>query len=951
MASGDRQEAHSGELIRAHRVAVVFDALPFAMLVSMVLALFLAASHWQFVERAPLVAWLAVVCLVNSARFLLVMVYRRVRPSAAQTGSWSRLALGGAVLAGAVWGAGSYIVFVEDSIPHQVFLAFVIAGLCAGAVATMSAHVSSVVGFVLLASLPLLYRFAAAAHEFATAMAVMLSLFILMLLPTSARFYGNLTDMLTERYARQRAQRRESARSAVLERIASGASLNEVLAEIALKAEREEPGSMVSIMLVDEDGKHLRVAAAPSLPPDCLNAFERVAVSRDGGSCAIAVLESRRVITESLPENPGSRAAPDFVEACGLAACWSEPVLAVNGSVVGVLSVYRRVAHSPDPNEIEWIEGMARLTAIAVEWGRAAESMRLASLVYQNSSEAMIVADSYGRILSVNAAFSAQTGWEAGSALGRSAEKLVIGCNNKQAIRSLRSAVLSEGRWQGEIECRRADGGVFPAWVTIDSIGADDDEVFRRVILLSDITEKKEADALIWSQANYDSLTGMPNRRLFGDRLHHTIRSARRDKQHVAALVIDLDRFKAVNETLGQRQGDVLLVEAARRLRACLRDADTVARMAADEFAVALGELPSVAVVNRICEQIVHEFNRPFVLGGDEVFVTASIGIAVYPEDADEAEALLGHADQAMNAAKAGGRNRFSFFTRSMQEAALNRAHLLKDLRQAITDSQFTLHYQPIVDLGDGSILKAEALLRWQHPLRGAVSPSQFVPLAEESGLIHEIGTWVFLEAAQQVKTWRARYDRRFQISVNKSPLELLAASRDRIDWAAQLTAIGLSGAGIAIEITEGVLVDPGSNVNDTLLRLRDAGIQVSIDDFGTGYSSLAYLKRFDIDYLKIDRSFVSNLESDAGDLALAEAIVVMAHKLGFKVIAEGVETEAQRSILRQIGCDYAQGYLFSRPLPAEDFEALLRVGGVKSDGLLTAIPGGRASMKPASAA
>lgn len=943
MSAGERDAAQIDLLIRAHRVGVVFDALPFAMLVSTVLALFLAASHWDFVERGVLFVWLVAVCLANGIRFFAATMYRRVRPLPEQSGFWSKLSLGGALIAGLVWGAGSQLMFIDESVPHQVFLAFVIAGLCAGTVATMSAQVSAVLGFMLLASLPLLYRFAGATHEFATPMAVMLALFVLMLVPASARFYRNITDMLAERYARQKAQGRESARSAVLELVANGAPLSQVLVQIAREAERERPGVMACVMLLDEDRKHLHVGAAPSLPGDFIGHIDGVPVGRGGDSCAAAASGQRRVVVQDMSAIPGGGPVPAHFEDAGLRASWSAPAFAADGSVVGVLTVYRAFPHSPDTDELEWIEEMAKLTAIAIERDRAAESLRLAALVYQNSSEAMVVTDSSGRILAVNAAFSVQTGWAGELALGRSAEELLaVGGDHEETTRSLRAAVLSEGRWQGEIECRRADASAFPAWVTIDSIGGDEGEVFRRVILLSDITEKKEADALIWSQANYDSLTGMPNRRLFSDRLHHAIRSARRDDQHVAALLIDLDRFKAVNETFGLRSGDILLVEAARRLRGCLRDADTVARIAADEFAVALGELPSVAVVNRICEQIISVFNQPFTLGGESVFVTASIGIAVYPEDADDGEALLRYADQAMNAAKQGGRNRFSFFTRSMQEVALNRAHLLRDLRQAVADRQFSLHYQPIVDLSNGSILKAEALLRWQHPLRGSVSPAEFVPLAEESGLIHDIGAWAFQEAAQQVKRWRSRHDRRFQISVNKSPLELLAASRGSIDWVAQLGEIGLSGTGIAIEITEGVLVDPASNINETLLRLRDAGIQVAIDDFGTGYSSLAYLKRFDIDYLKIDKSFVSNLESDAGDLALAEAIVVMAHKLGFKVIAEGVETEAQRDILRQIGCDFAQGFLFSRPLPAEHFEALLRTGGTKVERSLSTITGRR---------
>ncbi len=941
-----RSDAPAEVLIRAHRAGVVLSALPFTMLVSLVLAGFLASTHWGVVESRVLLFWLGVVSLVNLARIVLALAYRKIMPQPEHSLPWERLSLFGALLAGVAWGAGAYLLFVEQSVAHQAMLAFVIAGLCAGAVATMSAHILSVAGFIVLATLPLLYRFAGSAQELATPMTVMLALFILMLLPTSARFYGNLNDMLRERYVRQCLQRRETARSAVLELVASGAPLKQVLERVVREAEEERPASRVGILLLDDGGRCLRVGAAPSLPEEYRQALDDLRPGADMGPCGVAAFEKRRFIAEDLSGHPDWVSGRQAVMHFGLAACWSEPVVATDGSVLGVLAVFHAQPHKPDEEELEWVENMSRLASIAIERGRASETTRLAALVYQNSSEAMIVTDARGRVLAVNAAFSEHTGWTSEAIIGSLAEALVFDVGNDQAAKALRSAVLANGRWQGELECRRLDGGAFPAWVTIDSIGGDDGRVSRRVILLSDMTEKKEADALIWSQANYDSLTGMPNRRLFVDRLLHAIKSARRDRHQVAVFVVDLDRFKAVNETLGHRHGDILLVEAARRLRACLRDSDTVARLAADEFAIAMGELPSVTVIGRICEEIISSFNRPFKLGDEEVFVSASIGISVFPDDATDAEALLGHAEQAMYAAKQGGRNRFSFFTRGMQEAALHRARMLKDLRHAVSHNQFSLHYQPIVDLADGRIRKAEALLRWQRPCGDMVDPAQFVPLAEESGLIHEIGAWVFREATERLRIWRARYDHRFQVSINKSPLELLAATREGMDVVEQLALSGLAGEGVAIEITEGVLVDPASNINDTLLRLRDAGVQVAIDDFGTGYSSLAYLKRFDIDYLKIDKSFIRNLEADASDLVLAEAIIVMAHKLGFKVIAEGVESEAQRDILCQIGCDYAQGYLFSRPVPADDFDLLLQRESALSGARLTTIEGGLAKRR-----
>ncbi|MCR4298231.1 MAG: bifunctional diguanylate cyclase/phosphodiesterase, partial [Gallionella sp.] len=375
---------------------------------------------------------------------------------------------------------------------------------------------------------------------------------------------------------------------------------------------------------------------------------------------------------------------------------------------------------------------------------------------------------------------------------------------------------------------------------------------------------------------------------------------------------------------LGHNTGDLLLVEAAHRVSNCVREADTVARLGGDEFIVILSELDDASSIERVAENILHKLAEPFLLADETVYVSASIGITLYPDDATGAGDLLKNADQAMYVAKNAGRNRLSYFTPTLEQDAQNRLYLLNDLRGALAGNQFRVYYQPIVNLVTGRIDKAEALIRWQHPGRGMVSPMQFIPLAEETGLIVEIGNWVFREAAQQVKRWRALHDPMFQIGVNKSPMQFRQSGSAQT-WLDYLRELGLPGQSITIEITEGLLLDADSGVMDKLLEFRDAGMQVSIDDFGTGYSSLSYLKKFDIDYLKIDQSFVRDMVADSNDRALSEAIIVMAHKLGLKVVAEGVETEAQRKLLSDAGCDYAQGYLFSRPVPAEEFEALLQ--------------------------
>ena len=440
----------------------------------------------------------------------------------------------------------------------------------------------------------------------------------------------------------------------------------------------------------------------------------------------------------------------------------------------------------------------------------------------------------------------------------------------------------------------------------------------------TDITERKASEALIWQQAHFDALTGLPNRNMLRDRLTQEIKKCRRDGLQLACLFIDLDHFKEVNDTLGHGSGDQLLVEAARRIRSCLREIDTVARMGGDEFTVVLPEVPDPGSLEPVLHKLLDALGAAFELGDQRVFVSASIGVTIYPLDAGDIEDLLKHADQALYVAKGAGRNRFSFFTPALQEAAQSRARLTHDLRNALAAGEFRVVYQPIVEITTGVTNKAEALIRWDHPTRGAISPAEFIPVAEVSGLISEIGDWVFQQAALQVKAWRTSLRPDFQVSVNRSPMQFQHEDQARQSWPACLQAMDLPGNSIVVEITEGLLLATSANVEEQLLSLQDAGIQVSLDDFGMGYSSLSYLQRFDIDFLKIDQSFVRHLIADSTDLALCKAIIVMAHALGMKVIAEGVETELQRDLLAAAGCDYAQGYLFARPMPAKDFEAFM---------------------------
>ncbi|NOQ93094.1 MAG: EAL domain-containing protein [Methylophaga sp.] len=543
----------------------------------------------------------------------------------------------------------------------------------------------------------------------------------------------------------------------------------------------------------------------------------------------------------------------------------------------------------------------------------------LAATVFQYSSEGMMATDADRKIVTVNPAFCRITGYSKDEVLGKPALLLISDKQHLTFSDNLMEELESKGEWQGEIWNKRKNGDDFIAWLTVNTIYNDDGSVHQRVALFSDITEKKEAEMLALRRANYDDLTGLPNRNMFNDRLAQEIKKSNRTEKPLAVFFLDLDKFKEVNDTFGHQVGDHLLIDAAKRITDCVREADTVSRLGGDEFTVILADLDDVHSIERIANNIIDSLSQPFQLDENIAYVSASIGITLYPNDAQNVSDLLKNADQAMYMAKDSGRGCFRYFTKKMQQSAWERFNLLNDLRVALSKQQFELYYQPIMDLKTGKTHKAEALIRWHHPERGMVNPADFIPLAEDSGLIIEIGNWVFQQAVQQIKLCQ-RFSSDFQISINKSPIQF----REHSDWIAVMEQEGVSGSNLVIEITEGVLMESREQVEEQLLNFRDGGIQVAIDDFGTGYSSLSYLNKFDIDYLKIDQSFTRNLSPSSSEMALSEAIIVMAHKLGLKVIAEGVETEQQCDLLTEAGCDYIQGYVFSKPLPAEQFEAFL---------------------------
>jgi len=543
----------------------------------------------------------------------------------------------------------------------------------------------------------------------------------------------------------------------------------------------------------------------------------------------------------------------------------------------------------------------------------------LESLVFEAAGNPILICDFENKIVAANSAFVDVTGYVIDEVLGKVPIFLDSGYQHDELRIVLENSLPLEGKWSGEMWLRRKNGEVFPAWITATA-ATQRGNLNHNVLLFSDMSGYKLDEQQTRYRANFDALTDLPNKQLFSDRLGNAIRRADRDKTKVSVLHMSLGHFKKVNDTYGHDAGDALLKLVANRLNECVEEGNSVARFSGDHFAILMEDLKDLVCVEEIAERLSHELAKIYVLGTHEMFVTPSIGISVYPDDGAHVEALLSQADKAMYLVKEDEKGGFRFFTSEIDEAMKNRTALESSLRHAIRYEEFFLHYQPIYNVAEQKMIGLEALVRWYDPDKGMIMPDEFIPLAEETGLIVSLGEWVLRQACEDIAHLRKITAQDLQVAVNVAAPQFYQADFDK-QIMSLLHEYDLPAHALELEVTERLLLDERAEPAEMMRLLSEQGVRLSIDDFGTGYSALSYLKRFPFDTLKIDRAFISDVISNQEDGALVNAIIAMAHSLGLKVIAEGVENEDQLIYLRERGADMAQGFHLKRPVIIRQIE------------------------------
>ncbi len=723
----------------------------------------------------------------------------------------------------------------------------------------------------------------------------------------------------------KRAELIRQAHQSALDLIVANHPLSVILDDIAHRLEMINPGMLVSILLLDVLTGRLKHGVAPSLPDEYNAAVDQLKIADGIGSCGTSAGRGEPVIVSDIDRHPYWQPFLELTRKANLHACWSVPFKDEAGAVLGTFAIYHHTPREPESADLALVNEFASITALAVQKVYAATALRQAAAVFESTREGVVITDLTPCILAVNRAYIEITGYGEAQVLGKNPKIIKSGRHDEVFYQVMWASLLTAGYWHGEIWNRRKNGEIYPQWLTISTVFNDRQEPCNYVGVFTDITQIKQSEARLSHLAHYDPLTDLPNRLLAHSRLHHAIERAQRHHHRVATLYFDLDRFKNINDSLGHPVGDELLIMMASRLKKRLREEDTLARLGGDEFLLILEDIRDPSEPATLAQNLIDLLTTPFTLpSGHEIFINASIGISLFPDDASSVTELIQHADMAMYLAKQEGRNTYRYHTKALSIAANERLVMENHLRHAMTAEEFILYYQPLIHAGSGKTVGVEALVRWQPPDKAMISPGKFIPIAEETGLIVPLGEWVLRTACAQGRAWIDAGFPSLVIAVNLSVRQF--QSENLVELVKSVLAeSGLPAACLELELTESMFMEHAEQSINILKTLKALGVRLAIDDFGTGYSSLTYLKRFPIDKLKIDRSFVHGLPHDPNDREIAATIIAMARSLKLAVLAEGVETEQQLVYLCQHGCDYYQGYLFYKPAPAAELEVWLR--------------------------
>ncbi|WP_144156438.1 putative bifunctional diguanylate cyclase/phosphodiesterase [Paraburkholderia sp. BCC1885] len=754
---------------------------------------------------------------------------------------------------------------------------------------------------------------------------------------------GTASD--SARYPSGLAEQLLASERSVLRLITRNTPLPELLDEVCRYAEALlGEGASCSILLLDPDGIHVRAGGAPSLPKSYTDALDGAVIGPRVGSCGTAMYLRRMVVVEDIETDPLWVDYRQLALPIGLRACWSVPFENDEGRVLGAFAVYHRTCRRPGLDEEAMLRNIGRSVGLAVHQDaiaqRLAQSEEHHRLVVDHLNEGIVVQSRDGVVLACNPsalrmlhAREDLIGQDIMTAIVRSFHEdgTPIAPAERPTVRAIASGKPLLGVTIG---VELTDGEII--WITVNAVPIHkpgEREPGSVLVSFADIGPVRQAQQQLKYLATRDSLTGLYNRAYLTERMRGLFEPSGLDDElmRVAVLFVDLDGFKKVNDTAGHEAGDALLCSVARRLASCVQMEDTLARVGGDEFVIVVSGYDDTGDLIALARQILETVGVPFAVAGNEYYLGASIGISLFPEDGQDVPTLMRNADSAMYSAKQRGRNNFQFFTPELNQHLQRRFAIEQLLRRALTAGELSLVYQPIVDSRRGRTVGAEALLRWYSSELGDVSPVEFIPVAEDTGLIVAIGTWVLERACEQLAEWRRTLAPDLVIAVNLSPRQVSEGLVELIEQC--LARCGLGPDALELEITERLLMSDSDTVLPILSALSNMGVRISVDDFGTGYSSLSYLKRFPLHNLKIDRSFVAGLPDHRDSIAITQAVVAMAHSLGMNVTAEGVETAEQASFLRSIECDKQQGYLFSRPVAAGAYARNLLAPGRLADG------------------